>query len=95
MKEYICKYCGSSLELFQIFHYEYIFHCNFHKYKVIFWVSAVSNNLVHVRFIAKENLVDIDYYSNKIVLNCKLFPMDTNLTPENIENKIKTYLTFQ
>lgn len=94
----ICPYCKKyTLEcngVYNAFLSYNQYKCINHKLPVLLY-SIDNFSIVLIRM---GNII-INYVGNVMFFylnssNIKL-PIDNNLTPENIEQKIKTYLTFQ
>jgi hypothetical protein len=103
-----CQYCSNKLKFTPNSYYKCSFHKNevifytegFLYYTKVFCITLYSSNIRYlVQIYPTDYLLDVnDRY------NCMFFyhdgyfhklPIDPNLTPENIDRKIKTYLTFQ
>ena len=78
------------------------FRCENHKIPVI--ITYVRQKLRHIDLEHKDYLITIyhdhisiqdNYLSYKLKGQIINIPLDPNLTPENIDTKLKTYLTFQ
>ena len=101
MKIISCPYCKTEINKI----YENIFTCTNHN-GIVVEIYSPNENINYIRlydidfrnqiFIDKDSMSLFcskkpvgDYATRKAVL-----PIDSNLTPENFENKVKTYLTF-
>jgi hypothetical protein len=105
-KELTYKYMDNYPIFLFGFFIKLCYACDNHNHLVLFLFNDF-NKIAYIRFLVENSMyIDIDYISNLMSINthynngfddeicCKL-SIDNSLTPENIENKIKTYLTFQ
>jgi hypothetical protein len=105
MKYTNCKYCGSKLDI----EVEDIVVCDNHTNGVaydngreIITISSVRNRFYYIinihKIIMELIIIDrskIDDVHISWDIKPIILPIDNSLTPENSEEKIKTYLSFQ
>lgn len=103
----VCPYCNNSINISSIFSLarnyifddNYIFNCDNHPNIVELYYNELRKEIYSRKLYGKDyhifinNNMHIIYNYN--VSNEFVVPLDNSLTPENIEQKIKTYLTFQ
>jgi hypothetical protein len=101
MNTYNCPYCDKLCEIFGI-GYPYA-ECFEHKNTIVTTIFKEDYSIFSVRFFSTTekdlsilslylfNLTKISYNKKCIVFHF----IDPNLTPENFEQKLKTYLTFK
>jgi hypothetical protein len=104
-----CKYCKKDLSFSSNYgEKEKVYYCNDHKCTVKIWISNYDYNITYIYLYSysKSLHIDIDYVNHHMLISnnylflsnniicCKL-PIDNSLTPENIDKKIQTYLTFK
>ena len=100
----LCPYCNK--EIFSVAGSEIVYKCNAHKYAMyIYFLSKDSNSIRRIDFDINYKMIltlfPTDYYTNckncMILIindNFNILPYDQTVTPDNIDKKIKTYLTF-
>jgi len=100
-----CPFCNSQHLVSRIFYNQTYSHyqCQNHKYLVTFISLFYNDELISKQIMYKNyevifnlfyNLMYIKPDSSNDFIDNK-FPLDITITPENIEQKIKKYLTFQ
>jgi hypothetical protein len=108
MKDYTCPYCEKPIDHFPGWDMfgGINFICRNHGIVIVrFKYSISDNSLLQIDIYFQSHLIkykEISIYpvENKMKLiinydNIIELPIDKNLTPENFEQKIKTYLIFQ
>ena len=103
MKDFICPYCKKELIK------DIDFICQNHKYnvRISYRTDNYSNYIVGIGIEGINNSDLVIYPSNYYTgfENCmslyiynkhywQKLPLDPTITPENVDKKIKTYLTF-
>lgn len=92
----VCPYCKRNIIYYRCdSHYPVIIH---------FWTSLFEITDIRLEKDNYEYSINIDFSKNTMLLRKRGFtgipreiaiiPYDKNLTPENFEQKIKTYLSF-
>ena len=98
----ICPFCNKEIENFSDQFFQYLmFQCNNHKNdvyivysdeKLDYYVISYKDYRIFIyKDDEREGDMNIEHKLNKIIS----LPVDNTLTPENIDTKLKTYLTFQ
>jgi len=99
-----CLYCGNALKyacttIDNIGDWNI---CKNHPLKV--WLFAINHEITFVELKNNEYILRIDLKVNEMWLstyddyfrnNILKLPLDNSLTPENFNDKLKLYLTFQ
>lgn len=96
----ICPYCKKELKVNGRFDISIQYKCTNHKSAVFLYTKDhLSINLISLYTEYSIYNIVIDYVNNNMVFNYKhhniKLPIDNSLTPENLEQKARTYLIFQ
>ena len=95
-----CPYCDNEnlIEVQGTIYASPVYRCNNHICETFLFFK----DLAHIDYIVIcKHIFYIYIFKNKMDLYTKDYsvtmhlPCDSNLTPENFEQKLKTYLTFQ
>ena len=102
----ICPYCKEVVSIDKKYLSETIYYCDNHKNISV--LISYNNGFIYANYIHLYNKeyeggyhIYVRVEENEMIVRdtnfsgLAILPIDNNLTPENFEKKIKTYLTFQ
>lgn len=97
MKYTTCPYCGFKLKLDndQAYCYNHNIFVMFDNKREIITFCIFKNHIGYLFNIFENKIELTSLYDIFTTLHPIILPIDNSLTPENSEEKIKTYLSFQ